>query len=142
MSEVRKLLKKSGYSSKAIEYYLNKANVGRIENPSVHLAYTGICGDTVEIYLKIESNTTFIIKEAKFQAIGCAGAFSSASALMEMVNGKTLEEAEKITEKDVINFLEGIPKPKIHCTCLVKRTLQKTIEKYRDSKCNTYNNKV
>ncbi len=139
MSEVRKLLEKSGYSSKAIEYYLNKVNVGRIENASVHLAYTGICGDTVEIYLKIESNA---IKDAKFQAIGCVGAFSSASALMEMVNGKTLEEAEKITEEDVINFLGGLPKPKIRCTCLVKRTLQKAIEKYRDAKCNTYNNKV
>ena len=139
MSEVRKLLEKSGYSSKAIEYYLHKVNVGRIENPSVHLAYTGPCGDTVEIYLKIESN---VIRDAKFQAIGCAGAFSSGSALIEMVNGKTLEEAEKITEEDIINFLEGIPKPKIHCTCLVKRTLQKVIEKYRDSECNTYNNKV
>jgi len=139
MSEVRKLLKKSGYSSKVIEYYLNKANVGRIENSSVHLAYTGICGDTVEIYLKIESN---VIRDAKFQAIGCVGAFSSGSALMEMVNGKTLEEAEEITEEDIINFLGGLPKPKIHCTCLVKRTLQKAIEKYRDSTCNTYNNKV
>ena len=139
MSEIRKLLKKSGYSSKAIEYYLKKVNVGRIENPSVHLAYTGICGDTVEIYLKIESN---IIKEAKFQAIGCAGAFSSGSALMEMVNGKTLEKAEKITEEDIINFLEGIPKQKIHCTCLVKRTLQEAIKKYRDSERNAYNNKV
>jgi len=139
MSEFRKLLKKSGYSSKAIEYYLNKANVGHIENPSVHLAYTGICGDTVEIYLKIESN---VIRDAKFQAIGCVGAFSSGSALMEMVNGKTLEEAEEITEEDIINFLGGLPKQKIHCTCLVKRALQKAIEKYRDSKCNTYNNKV
>ena len=132
-------MEKSGYSSKAIEYYLKKVNVGRVENPSVRVAYTGPCGDTMEVYLRIESN---VIKDARFQAIGCAGAFSSVSALMEMVNGKTLEEAEKITEKDVINFLGGIPKPKIHCTCLVKRTLQKAIEKYRDSKCNTYNNKV
>jgi len=120
MSEFRKLLKKSGCSSKAIEYYLNKVNVGRTENSSVHLAYTGICGDTVEIYLKIESNA---IRHAKFQAIGCVGAFSSASALMEMVNGKTLEEVEIITEKDVVNFLGGLPNPKIHCTCLVKRAL-------------------
>jgi nitrogen fixation NifU-like protein len=128
MSEVRRLLEKSGYSSKAIEYYLKKVNVGRIENPSVHLAYTGPCGDTMEVYLKIESN---ILKDAKFQAIGCAGAFSSGSALMEMVKEKTLEEAEKITEEDIINFLEGIPKQKIHCACLAKRTLQKAIKRYR-----------
>jgi nitrogen fixation NifU-like protein len=131
MSEVRELLEKSGYSSKAIEYYLKKVNVGRIENPSVQSAYTGPCGDTMEVYLKIESN---VIKEAKFQAIGCAGAFSSGSALMEMVKGKTLEEAEKITEEDIIDFLGGIPKQKIHCACLAKRTLQKTIEKYRGIK--------
>jgi nitrogen fixation NifU-like protein len=134
MSEVRRLLEKSGYSSKAIEYYLKKVNVGRIENASVHLAYTGPCGDSMEVYLKIESD---VIKDAKFQAIGCAGAFSSGSALMEMVKEKRLEEAEKITEEDIINFLGGIPKQKIHCACLAKRTLQKAIKKYREIKTRT-----
>jgi len=131
MSEVRRLLEKSGYSSKAIEYYVKKVNVGRIENPSVHLAYTGPCGDSMEVYLKIESD---IIKDAKFQATGCAGAFSAGSALIEMVKEKTLEEAGKITEEDIISFLGGIPKQKIHCACLAKRTLQKAIEKYRSIK--------
>jgi nitrogen fixation NifU-like protein len=131
MSEVRRLLEKSGYSSKAIEYYLKKVNVGRVENPSTHLAYTGPCGDSMEVYLKIELD---IIKDAKFQAVGCAGAFSAGSALMEMVKEKTLEEAEKITEEDIINFLGGIPKQKIHCACLAKRTLRKAIEKYRHIK--------
>jgi len=134
MSEVRRLLEKSGYSSKAIEYYLKKVNVGRVENPSVHLAYTGPCGDSIEVYLKIESD---VIKDAKFQAIGCAGALSSGSALMEMVKEKKLEEAEKITETDIISFLEGIPKQKIHCACLAKRTLQKAIKKYRRIKTRT-----
>lgn len=128
MSEVRGLLEKSGYSDKAIKYYLEKVNVGRIENPSVHVAYTGPCGDTMEVYLKIESN---LIKDAKFQAIGCAGAFSSGSALMEMVKGKSLEKAEKITEEDIIRFLGGIPKQKFHCACLAKRTLKRAIEKHR-----------
>jgi len=131
MSAPRRLLEKSGYSNKAIEYYLKKVNVGHMENPSVHLAYTGPCGDTVEVYLKIESN---VIRDAKFQAIGCAGSFSSGSALMEMVKGKTLEEAEKMTEEDIINFLEGIPKEKIHCACLAKRTFQRAIKKYMKSK--------
>jgi len=135
MSEVRKLLEKSGYSSKAIEYYMNKVNVGFVENPSVEVTYTGPCGDTMEVYLNIESN---VIKDAKFQAIGCVGAFSSASAFMEMVKGKTLEEAEKITEEDIINFLGGIPKQKIHCTCLAKRTLQRAVEKYRKTKTSAH----
>lgn len=78
--------------------------------------------------LNIESN---VIKDAKFQAVGCAGAFSSGSALMEMVKGNTLEEAEKLTEENIINFLGGIPKQKIHCACLAKRTLPKAIKKYR-----------
>ena len=134
MSEVRELLEKSGYSSKAIEYFLKKVNVGLIENPSVQLAYTGPCGDSMEVYLKIESD---VIKDAKFQAIGCAGAFSAGSALMEMVKEKTLEEAERITEEDIIDFLGGIPKQKIHCACLAKRTLRKAIEKYRSIKTGT-----
>jgi len=134
MSEVRRLLEKSGYSSKAIEFYLKKVNVGRVENPSVHLAYTGPCGDSMEVYLKIESD---VIKDAKFQAVGCAGAFSAGSALMEMVKEKTLEGAEKITEEDIIDFLGGIPRQKIHCACLAKRTLRKAIKKYRSIKTRT-----
>jgi nitrogen fixation NifU-like protein len=133
MSEVKRLLEKSGYSRKAIEYYLKKVNVGRIENPSVHVAYTGPCGDTMEVYLEIESN---IIIDAKFQAIGCAGAFSSGSALMEMVKGISLQDAEQITEKDVIDFLGGIPKQKFHCACLAKRTFQRAIKKYRRTNKN------
>lgn len=133
MSGVEKLLEKSGYSDKAIEYFLKKVNVGNIENPSVQEAYTGPCGDTLEVYLKIESN---VIKDAKFQAIGCAGAFSSGSALMEMIRGKTLEEAEKITEEGIINFLGGIPKQKFHCTCLARRTLKMAIEKYKKNRAS------
>jgi len=109
-------------------------NVGLIDNPSAHLVYTGPCGDSMEIYVKIESD---VIKDAKFQAIGCAGAFSTGSALMEMEKEKTLEEAEKITEEDIINFLGGIPKQKIYCACLAKRTLRKAIEKYRSIKTRT-----
>jgi len=131
MSKVAELMKSSGYSTKAIEYYLDKENVGIIETPSVHSAYTGPCGDTLEVYLKIESN---IIKDAKFQAIGCAGAFSSGSALMEMIKGKTLEEAKRITEEDIINFLGGLPKQKFHCTCLARRALQTALGKYKKTR--------
>lgn len=128
MNEVRGLLEESGYSDKAIDYYLKKVNVGVIENPSAHEVYTGPCGDTMEVYLEIKSG---VIKDAKFQAIGCAGAFASGSALMEMVKGKPLQEAEKIEEQDIIDFLGGMPKQKFHCACLAKRTLKRTIEKYK-----------
>ena len=131
MAEVIELLKKSGYSDKAIGYYMNKVNVGRIENPSVSYTYTGSCGDTMEVHMTIESNR---IKDAKFQAIGCAGAFSTGSALIEMVKGKTLEAAEKIDEQDIISFLGKFPSQKFHCACLAKRTLGKAIKKYRIEK--------
>jgi len=88
-SKVRELLKQSGYSAKAIEYYIKKANVGEIEEPSTRFVYTGPCGDTMEIYLRIEKDKetgSEVIREAKFQAIGCAGAFTSGSALTEMVS--------------------------------------------------------
>ena len=131
MDEVRDLLKKSGYSDKAIEYYEKRLNVGEIEDPDAHFVYTGPCGDTMEVFLKINSN---IIKEAKFRAIGCAGSFTSGSALTEMIKGKTLEKAEQIDENEIVTYLEGIPAPKIHCACLAKRTLQKAIEQYKEER--------
>ncbi|MGQ9723696.1 MAG: iron-sulfur cluster assembly scaffold protein [Candidatus Jordarchaeum sp.] len=95
MSEVKDLLKKSGYSEKAIEYYINKVNVGEMENPDADYAWTGPCGDTMEFQLRIKNDT---IQDAKFRAIGCAGSFSAGSALTEMIKGKKLEEAKKIDE--------------------------------------------
>ncbi len=123
------LLKESGYSEKAIEYYMNKVNVGELSEPDAHAIYTGPCGDTMEIFLNVEDG---VIKEAKFQAIGCAGAFSSGSALTERIIGMTLEEAEKIEEDEIIDYLGGIPAQKVHCTCLSKRTLQKAIKDYKE----------
>ena len=122
------LLRKSGYSDKAIDYIINKVSVGEIEEPDVCVAYTGPCGDTMQIYLKIDSDR---IIEAKYQAIGCAGSYAAGSALMEMIKGETLEQADKISVDEVINHLGAIPPPKIHCACLAKRTLEQTIEQYR-----------
>jgi len=101
--DIKNLLKISGYSNIAIEYF----------------------------FLTIEPKSR-VIKEAKFQAIGCAGAFSSGSALTEMIKGKTIEQAEKIEEEDVIDWLGGIPQQKIHCTCLAKKTLKFALNEYKD----------
>ena len=134
MEETKGLLVKSGYSDKAIEYYLKKINVGQIENPTVYSYYIGPCGNTMEIYLNVESN---VIKDAKFQAVGCAGTFSSGAALIDIVKGMELEKAKKISENHIVKFLGGMPEQKIHCTTLARRTLQKAIEKY-ESKINTF----
>ena len=121
------LLRKAGYSEKAIDYYIRKLNVGVIKGAEAVDSYTGLCGDSMKVYLKVKED---LIKDAKFQAIGCAGAFASGSALTEMVKGKTLKEAEKITEHDVIKDLGELPGPKLHCARLAVDALRKSIESY------------
>jgi len=121
------LLRKAGYSDKAIDYYMRKLNVGVIEGAEAVDSYTGLCGDSMRVYLKVSEG---VIRDAKFQAIGCAGAFASGSALTEMVKGKTLKEAEKITEHDVVKDLEELPGPKLHCARLAVDALRKSIESY------------
>ena len=121
------LLRKAGYSEKAIDYYIRKVNVGAIEGVDAVNSFTGLCGDSMRIYLKVEKG---VIKDAMFQAIGCAGAFASGSALTEIVRGKTLKNAKKITEQDVIKDLEGLPGPKLHCARLGIDALRKSIESY------------
>ena len=131
MNEIEELLKKSGYSDKAIKYYVDKVNVGDIKDSDAQFAYTGPCGDTMEIFLTIKNDK---IEDAKFQAIGCAGAFSSGSALTEMIKGKTLEQALMFNETDIMDYLGEIPEQKIHCAILTVRTLEKTIEQYLKNK--------
>ncbi len=121
------LLRKAGYPEKAIDYYIRKLNVGVIEGAEAVDSFTGLCGDSMKVYLKVKEN---IIKDAKFQAIGCAGAFASGSALTEMIKGKTLKDAEKITEHDLVKDLEGLPGPKLHCARLAVDALRKSIESY------------
>ena len=122
------LLKESGYSQKAIEYYLGKVNVGIVEDPSVEVSYTGECGDSMRLSLKIDDE--MIIQDAKFKAIGCAGAFSASSALTEMIKGKSVIQARKIREDDIIEHLGGVPAHKTDCIRLARRSFEKTIQKY------------
>ena len=131
MSKVKELLKKSGYSAKVIEYYTRKLNVGEIKDPSTFFGYTGPCGDTMEFYLDIEAG---VVKDAKFQAIGCAGSYASGSALAEMIKGKKLDESTNISVEDVIDHLQGLPDQKVHCALLAKRTLEKAINEYYKNK--------
>jgi len=123
------ILRESGYSEKAIEYYQNKVNVGKMYNPTITHFYTGPCGDKIKISLKIQNE---VIIDAKFQAIGCAGAFSSASALTEMVKGIKIEEAEQITDRDILFHLEDMPASKSDCITLVRTAFKESVEKYKN----------
>jgi len=122
-------LKQSGYSERAIRYYIDKVNVGAIEDPDAYFAYTGPCGDTMEFFLAIESGK---IREVKFQAIGCAGSFSAGSAIAEMVRGLTTKEAAVISEGDIFKHLGEVPQPKTHCITLALRTFSKALDQYKE----------
>lgn len=139
---LRELLRKAGYSEKAIDYYVKKRNVGVIEGAESAESHTGLCGDSMRVYLKIEKG---LIIDAKFQAVGCAGAFASGSALTEMVKGKSLKAAEKITEHEVTRELGKLPGPKLHCVRLAVDALRKSIASYKELQdfktengCNTH----
>jgi nitrogen fixation NifU-like protein len=130
--EQLKLLAESGYPKKAIELYVNNVNVGALENPDIVSTYLGPCGDLVKLYLKIDR--TGVIEDAKFYYLGCPGSASSASAMIDLVKDKTVEEAKKITEDDVLNELGGLPKTKLDCPKLAITTLRKAIAEYEKIK--------
>jgi nitrogen fixation NifU-like protein len=122
----------SGYSSKAIEFYVDNVNVGKLENPTVATTFLGSCGDLIKLYLKINENN--IIEDAKFYYLGCPGSASSASAMTTLLKGRTIKQAKKITGADILMELGGLPKSKLDCTTLSIRTLRKAIAEYEKAK--------
>jgi len=124
------LLLKAGYSAKTIALYLNKVNVGSIENPDAVSTYTRmISGDRITLYLKIENE---IIKDAKFEYNGCVGTAASGSALTKLIIGKTIKDVWYITRDDVLSELDGLPES--HCADLAINVLCKAIEKIEEKK--------
>jgi nitrogen fixation NifU-like protein len=118
----------SGYSRKAIQFYVNNVNVGKIENPTVVTTFLGPCGDLIKLYLKISEKT--VIEDAKFYYLGCPGSASSASAMTTLLKGKTINQAKKITEDAILAELGALPKSKRDCTTLSIKTLYKAIAEY------------
>jgi nitrogen fixation protein NifU and related proteins len=126
--EELKLMVESGYSSKAIKFYVDNVNVGKIEKPTVATTFLGSCGDLIKLYLKI--NEENIIEDAKFYYLGCPGSASSASAMTTILKDKTIEQAKKMTGDDILAELGGLPKSKLDCTALSIKTLRKAIAEY------------
>jgi nitrogen fixation NifU-like protein len=118
----------SGYSKKAIELYMNSVNVGTLENPTVVTTFLGPCGDLIKLYLRI--NERDVIEDAKFYYLGCPGSAASASAMTTLLKNKTVNQAKKLTEDDILVELGGLPKSKLECATLSVKTLRKAIAEY------------
>jgi len=121
------------YSKKVIEHFKHPRNQGKIKNAdAIGQVGNPSCGDVMKIYLKISKNKTGekIIKDIKFETLGCAAAISVSSALTVMVKGKTIKEALKITKDKIVKDLGGLPPVKVHCSMLGIEALHQAIEKY------------
>jgi NifU-like protein involved in Fe-S cluster formation len=130
--EELRLMVESGYSSKAIKFYVDNVNVGKLEDATLVTTFLGPCGDLIELYLRI--NEKDVIEDAKFYYLGCPGSASSASAMTSLLKGKTVTQAKKLTEDDVLAELGGLPKSKLDCARLSIRTLRKAIAEYEKLK--------
>lgn len=118
------------YSKTVMDHFRNPRNVGVIENANgVGEVGNPLCGDMMTIYLDIKDN---VIHDIKFQTFGCGSAIAVSSMLTEIAKGKTLDEAKKITNKDVAEALEGLPKNKLHCSNLGADALHMAIQDYED----------
>jgi len=116
------------YSQKVMDHFMNPRNVGEIEDASgVGTVGNAKCGDIMKVYLKIEDN---IVKDAKFKTFGCGAAVATSSMATELIKGKTIQEALKITNKVVMEALDGLPPIKVHCSCLAEEALHAALWDY------------
>ena len=117
------------YTKEVMDHFTNPRNMGEIENADgVGEVGNAKCGDIMKIYMDIEDN---IIKDVKFKTFGCGAAIATSSMATEMVKGKTVDEALELTNKAVMEALDGLPPEKIHCSVLAEEAIRSAIEDYK-----------
>ena len=123
-----KMLSEAGYGDSAIKYYLEKPYMGSLENADHVSENIGSCGDTMKVYIKLENDR---IADTRYEIVGCAGAISSAMAMVDLVKGCSIDEALKINDGDVFKSLENVPEKKHHCIQLAVKTMHKALQEYK-----------
>ena len=118
------------YSEKVMDHFRNPRNIGAIEDADgVGEVGNSVCGDIMKIYLKIDDD---IITDVKFETFGCGSAIASSSMATELIKGKPVSEALELTNKAVVEALDGLPAHKIHCSVLAEEAIKKALKDYYD----------
>lgn len=124
------------YTETVMDHFLHPRNVGSIENADgIGEVGNAKCGDIMKMYLKIEDG---IITDVKFETFGCGSAIASSSMATELIKGKAIDEAMKVTNKQVVDALGGLPAHKLHCSVLAEEALKTAIKDYYDKNKITY----
>ncbi len=132
INEIAKSLQQrvlEGYSEKFKDEFLSPRNIGKMQNPDGHANITGICGDTIEMYLTIEDER---ISNIKFMTDGCGATIACASYVTRTVKGKSIEEALRIKPEDIDSYFEGLPEESKHCAKLAIGTLKAALNMYEN----------
>lgn len=117
------------YSEKVMDHFANPRNVGELENPDgVGEVGNAKCGDIMKMYIKVKDD---IITDVKFNTFGCGSAIATSSMATEMIKGKSIDEALELSNKAVVEALDGLPTNKIHCSVLAEEAVKAAIEDYR-----------
>lgn len=123
------------YSKNVMDHFKNPSNVGELQDANaIGVVGNANCGDILKIFLKIEND---IIVKASFQTFGCAAAIASSSVVTEMLIGKSIDDALKISNYEVVEKLEGLPPQKIHCSVLAEEAIKLAIDDYKSKKSHS-----
>ena len=119
------------YSRKVIELFENPVNVGRLEDPHGTASYRGPCGDTMEMYVRVKNGS---ISECTFMTDGCGGSLVSGSMTTQLALGKSVNDALRIEDRDILSALGGLPDEEVHCPTLAAETLKRALRNYLETR--------